>query len=698
MDFQNFLGQITQIDVSNIGIFPRDSDCDRPKVFVGCGDWISRQTENVKQRDLFLNNKVDFERFNRPFTSVTKLISAPPDGLLEGWEFWRQRPLNPGKALESINLVVEDASPDCVLAVLILLLRLADINFSDFPQSWVDAVNGWEETGNTDDPYGSWCVLASALAHRHFPMGRDIEPETARLAWNDVLRFAATCLDRRLSPVRIPTMEDSPEWCAARSALDQEKSAYLDWLVHASILQLSLPLRGSSDRRLTVDALLVTEDQFTGAAKVFYRNDRENSPLGQGFAFAAHYRPALKGTGNDFSISVDPRRGVHLRELWEELEQRETQTWLSVNARRPDGHPRDLGKLANTYDEPWFITPDLTLIGAPRKLEDGRFGSNLSWNEVRGAIWSTLNPLRNVYVCQPESNAAIPLLDLSPDKHLAGTSSGHKRLLSSTWPSGNSRVDLPRSFSRAPSIERTLAGLIKRNYDELIQLDDLPPNGTWDRIALSGGFAIVSDEGALLFDDWTSDHLPLVHMREVFEQASQLDLRLLNLEREFVRPAAEGIRKLLTKEHSFSGTSRFMRWAAKARTELAEMRGSLAIPPASADARLFRDALGRRWALDRRLEALDSEAKAVEESLRSLADLRTARIGRFIATYGFAYYVAGGVASPVARTLFHFWSRDRPETDAPGAMVLFCFTSLLIVLVLLMKFWLSYENPLRKRS
>ena len=191
-----------------------------------------------------------------------------------------------------------------------------------------------------DEPFRAWPSLAAALAHAHFSTGVASTDEQFAAAWTATMRFAAECLLAGFDPVALPSPPNAGLHHDAVVALRQEKQTYRDWLPHAEIAQLSLPLSSGHERRLLVDALLFVEDQPTGTAKIFYRND-EKAALGEGFCLAASYRPGAPiGSGNEFTITVDPRRGVVLDELYDELERRETEAWQKAGMERPNWAPR----------------------------------------------------------------------------------------------------------------------------------------------------------------------------------------------------------------------------------------------------------------------------------------------------------------------------------------------------------------------
>jgi hypothetical protein len=455
-----FLDQISAITVTDVVPFGGRPFEVRGHVFVGCGTWpdpgLTLPTDH-----LVLNNKRAGSRFQHKFPSVIKLLEAPPPGLLESWETWADRPLMPAQALQRITLVAEDASPDSVFGILLLLGRLAGLEPHQLPSGWIEAVDEWERTGVADEPQRSWCALASALAHARFPVGSQPSAEVLAAAWTDLLRFAAACIAAHVSPRAMPDLRSIKEWRDARSALHQEERVYLDWLQQATIAQLSLPLSFSPDRRLLLDSLFITEYQPTGSAKVFYRNDTARSPLGKGFSLAAHYRPAERGTGNDITIAVDPRIGVNLRDLWSELERRENEAWANAGETRLDCEPRWPDRADCRWNEPWFINDDGTLIGAPHKLATDQFGTKLSWQDILAAIWAVYNPLLDVKVCRIGSDHPIPLLQLTPEAtardgaESASVDHG-KRLLCASWPRSPTPTQGagPRALGQAPIVPR----------------------------------------------------------------------------------------------------------------------------------------------------------------------------------------------------------------------------------------------------
>jgi hypothetical protein len=258
LNLANFLDQIAEIRVSNILRFGFDPAEGRRCIFVGCG--TIQSTSSCERVDTFVfNNKATWPHFKRRYDSLAKFIEDPPAGFLESWDLWGARPIPPHEVLQRVTLVVDDASPDSIFGVLVLLGRLAGVPIEQIPAEWIAAVDDWERTGVVDEPYRSWCALVSALAHARYPVAADVSCEALAAAWTDGLHFAAACLARHASPNTIPELRDIKEWHAARAALHQEERLYHDLLQRATIAQLLLPLSFSPDRRILLDGMFIAE-------------------------------------------------------------------------------------------------------------------------------------------------------------------------------------------------------------------------------------------------------------------------------------------------------------------------------------------------------------------------------------------------------------------------------------------------------
>ena len=354
---------------------------------------------------------------SRPFRSVSELVSNASEQDLQRW-----RHAFPDGSAGIRRLVVEDASPDTCLAILLFGAQIdagvaAPGHHAGKPgpgeegapsclerlerlKAWVDYITQWElgHYPDRDETFAqSAACQLSALAHGHLAQR---PPDHA-----GALRACLTLLDAYVAlndagfDARPP--EGLPEFVQSQSLLAFEQQHYRLAVRDGVTTQLMLPVRGSS-RRLLVDALIVRDAEMGGLLKTFCRNDRLGSPSGRGFALLAMHRPALAGSGNDMVISVDPRVGVTLEPLWTLLEQREDEAW---GAARPRDNPRpgiarytdpDTGRPArDAPNQPWYDEAGrFTLLAAPKALADGQAGTRLSWaDDVLPLLWQAFVPI-----------------------------------------------------------------------------------------------------------------------------------------------------------------------------------------------------------------------------------------------------------------------------------------------------------------
>jgi hypothetical protein len=655
-DLADFLTQMQEIYVRTV-ILAGDQRSELSCcISVGCGSAAAPQSSSADLK-LVLNNK-EIARFGRSYPSVTMLVADPAPGLLENWPLWSERPLAPQAVLDRLSLVVEDASPDSVFSILLLLLRMAGHKIDEVPREWLEAVDSWERDGVADDPFVSWCALFSALTHSRLPaIAQSVETLVAE-SWTDGLRFAAACLKRGCPPNDIPALSDVSQWRRAHVALQHEERIYVDWLPHATVIQLSVPLGAAPRRRALVDGLVFVEDEITGSTKSFYRNDRVRAPLKDGFALAARYRPSQAGTGNEFTIDVDPRRGIHLGELWEELERRETEAWLASGETRPNNNVRLLEGIDSRWNEPWYLNSEGTLIGAPRRLEPYQRGTRLTWSDVNDAVWTVFNPFIGVKLCPVGSDAPIAFLSLmSQDFQRAGHNNfrhrfNEKWLVMARWPrSMREGWTSVRALSDAPIVSRLLAASINRDPAEL-KLQILQGPDSWNTISLVGGLAVVTHEGAFVLDDWREQRLNFDPIKSAFAHAAELDLELRTLERDHIWPVIAQFQRLLKVRSVWHPAERVLRSLARIGAELATLRGSHMRSPHDPNAQAVHDALDSQWGLERRLSALEVQVKSVEASLRSLDELRILRVSRFALIFGFPVIFADATKDLTAKLIW----------------------------------------------
>jgi hypothetical protein len=754
-EFGEFCAQLENASVNNflwVDDVRRGRAVPDNAILIGCGRLTHPSSALVldnKGSALSLKLKEDYKSITRLMVEIESLKS------LTQLPLWNRIQTDPQKLLDTATVVAEDASPDSVWALLVLLARVAGCSPKGISEDWISAIERWESEGLVDDASTGWPGLASALAHAHYPNGdtRKASSEEGAAAWTSMIRFAAGCVARGLRPTQIPIDGNWNLLQDARATLRQEHQAYDDILSHALIVQLCIPLDLQKiERSLLVDAIIFEEPQAGGTVKIFYRNDQTNAPLKQGFTLGAHYRPGESGTGNDFTIAVDPRKRVHLLDLWEELERLECAAWDQAKKPRPcdEEHRRQdmdqtIGR-KNPWVEPWYISRDRTLVAAPRR---GAEEPHLDWRKVKQAIWKVYNPLNDVRVHPYETKASdwapelVSLFGLEPEERPPKSSSSNataacgavvnkgsekspKRLLLADWPRESLRAGQvsPRSLHEAPVVNAVLAALVDREPGQEISIDLLAEPRSWERIKLDAGFAIVTGRGAFVLDDWhPSPRLTPEEILKTFESANDLDSRLTDLEKA-IRILAARLEKGLTDnrglgpflEHRAKKVAlrlkrrpivknllwRTPKWreekgmvaeAAAHAVKLAELRAqTLSVSPDS-DVRHVAEALDRRWALTSRLNLLEEQTKTIRDSVKELGDARGRRIIRFVGLYGFPFYVAEGLAEHLADPIAKHWPILASGDKASPPLWWVCFLIMGVISVLVLNLFVGRDTP-----
>ena len=503
-------------------------------------------------------------------------------------------------------------------------------------------------------PLLGW-TLHSALGHDFIasqpgeaPDGQGIEA-----AFPIGLRYLLGLLALGVAPDRLPETLPLAEHHAARLYLRQEYQDYRHALTSAECLQLRVPLPGER-RALLVDAYLATEVTLGGARKVFLRNDVEHPWFGQGFTLMALYRPHAEGSGNDITVSVDPGAGVYLRAIWQALERLEDERWGDD---RPRDRPRDLesykvetveadGGKTTRYvgpNQPWYDEKGrYTLVGAPKRLDDGRLGSRVTWQDVREQLWACYHPAQTLrfipYDGPAGADEATGLAPSSLPLHRCPASrdgAGDKRLRVVGWDAGNSEP-----LVLTPTLERYLAACAEAAHPAGVPLDALPDPRSFDFLKLPGGFGVVHGRGALLIDDWCNEKLNVAGCRQEFDQVAArlrsvhgIGAEAATLVERLQSGLAQGrplpYRDLVRRLSDL----RLRLHTALFRTRAASEGGG---------ALHFREALERRWGLAGQLAELNETLERLDSLLRNQVDLRTSRLLNGLTIYGFPVVLFAG--------------------------------------------------------
>jgi hypothetical protein len=485
---------------------PNASQAQAGEVLVGLGDPQARGSGIV------LNNKGALVSCD----SISHYVMTANRDLLDRWKM--SAPLG----MAGIRrLVVEDLSLDTCFALLV---------FGNFiegkePESWctpvfADYVTAYELGSFPDSgsPRNSLAILHSVLGHSYFEPDQStagdapgpLSPQLFHAGFRACMSFLYRTLQNSAVPTEPRFPQNAPEYARALAHYDYEYEQYLMVLQHGMLCQLSLPVLESNKRR-TVDALILEEIAPTAVVKVLARQDIEHSWTRKGFALLAIYRRNQALTGNDMTISLDPAAGLTLRDLWQDLERLEDDRWKEA---RPRDAPRDLisyrerdasgnfvaieetknGRSEKRYkmqrnapNQPWYDDQGrFTLIAAPKAVDLSQGpepGTRLGWREdVLPALWRQYHPI-------PGN------LTLEDRVELNG-----RCLRIARW-EANGNLSVVESPTFAAWLASCSASKEVRSHA------DLPSIDSFEVLKVAGGRAFVHREGVTLFDDWTSQPL-----------------------------------------------------------------------------------------------------------------------------------------------------------------------------------------------
>ncbi len=609
------------------------------EVFVGLGAW---QDDHV---GVCLNNKGAAARFGwkrDPVTVATFVRDAHPDSVAH----WRAA--FSGTTEENLDraiLIVEDASPDSVLTLVFWLARIAGVPPAQLPLRWLTALTAWERDGIAPSVTRSWTALMSALAHSHFGSAHD--GAGIAEAWDDALRFTVTLLREgadpdAVDPEHAPAILADAAYGRAIAFALNERQDYLQSLSRAVRLELLVPMAGAPGRALLVDAYFATESNApSGVKKIFIRTDAENTTFGNGFALMGLYRPGLEGTGNDMTISVDPRSGIALKDLWQALDGEETRRWAG---KRPNASPRRIASYAPGagFDQPWWDDHGrYTLIGAPKRIggENGP-GSKLAWADVLEAVWRHYNQLRVVEALDLNHEGRLMPVEGSSALHVTrgdGEAAVTRHLISVRW----NRNDADgQTLQFTNTVRRHLAAMVVRagaGKSGPVPLADLAAPEDFDFVELAGGVVVVTREGALLFDDWRDRDLKADVLAADFSQAVELLAASRAYDAEVDRLYADWG----SNSGWFSGGSgKVLHQVTELRARVVATFQKADLAKTSPDRRAFRNLLESRWGLEEKEAQLTGRLKDLQEIVETKATLDTQGMATLLAFVTIPAFVA----------------------------------------------------------
>lgn len=558
-----------------------------------------------------------------------------------------------------IRYYIEDLSPDTCLAFILLYCRLLGVSLKRVPEDWIEYVNKWEtgDVKTTGEPFQSWGCLHSSLANAHIIVDQEVDSQgnaISKIDRNNYVTGFLACLKLTLAmlleeviPHEVPELDHLEEYNRAMVFLRFEYQKYLQALNHATIIQLELPIR-NSNRTLLVDAFIATENTYMGLLHSFLSNDNERTWLQSGFSFMAVYRPELKGTGKDIVIRVDPNMNVHLKDLWQKLEELEEERWGGLRPCRDPRYPdRSRAK------QPWYDDMGrYTLISAPKKIDQDTYGSKLEWADVVSALWELYNPAKSLTVKPYLPDGSIgQSCFIYESQPLVLDEASNKQFIAVKWDS----LGQEQSLVTSPSMKRYLAICASGTYrGQVPPIYPLPPDLSYDFLELPCGFAVIHSNGVLILDDLNNEELNLPIYKGEFERLLER-VQTINRIHEEVSEKVDSIQKKLRSRKTLSG--RYLislnHWIAQQKMELRNT--ILKTMPSSIDYNLqvFRQTIEKRWGLNTQLDELYASVAEIENIIKSYAEARANRLISAITIYGFPFALFSG--------LFEFIFQDIPS-------------------------------------
>jgi hypothetical protein len=616
---------------------------------------------------LLLSNKIEGKRAD----SVSQYVVEQSDEFYQKW----QETLKDNLDLKNVSIYIEDLSPDTIYSIILFFSRLNNIPFSAFPSKWLPYVNRWEkgDMRTTGEMEKSWGVLLSSLAHEYFVVTNVEEQNNNRIYKYDqqkvvdgfriCLAFTIDLILNSEDPAEIPVSHHSEGYNRAISLFNIEKLEYENTLRNSSKLQLLLPLKNSS-RRVFIDSIITTEINVLATLKNYSRTDVKNSFFKMGFGLMAVHRPHIAGSGNDIVISVDPSTGVHLKELWETLENLENTRW---EGKRPNHSPRSGYKV----NQPWFNENErFTMVAAPRTLtnEDklnltdpstGKtklipivppgevvLGSKLSWEDVLNQLWKLYNPVRELRVHSYEVSGnwgeESKIVTIKPIQN--GQS---KKFIGLKWAKTNSQ----NTMVITPTFKRYLVACLN-NVNGEPMIHDLPNEKSFDYLEVPGGFALIHNEGVIFFDDWSNEGSNIKSYYEEFNRLLNRNDAIHRFRSRIKSEVQDIMEKIKDKRKMRKEIVLLSSNLAGIKIELQNSIFETMSKSNVYDVNNFRQVIERRWNLNTQLNELYSMVSEIESTIKSIVDSRTNRVIRTITIVGFPLSIFSGIFQESIKNVF----------------------------------------------
>ncbi|SHE88415.1 hypothetical protein SAMN05444392_104120 [Seinonella peptonophila] len=539
--------------------------------------------------------------------------------------------------IKNYEFYFEDLSPDACLSFIIFYCRHRGIPIKDFPYDWIDYSIRWElgDVKTTGKPFESWGCFHSALAHSFYIIEEQmdsygkidtiVDPNNVLDGLKACISLAVSLLIENVPPYNLPFLEHIDEFNRALSYLKMEYQKYILRLKKATITQLELPMI-DSEKTMLVNAFIITENTYIGLLKSFLIHEEEHSWLQSGFQFFAIHRPELKGTGRDIVIQVDARLKVHLRDLWEMLEDLENERWLGTRPQVKISPDRFIA--TQPWNDRWDTYHTIT---APKMIDERTFGSKLEWSDVVGAIWELYNPAKSITVNpffhDGSIGAPCRIYECKP------ILSNKKYLTAAKWNSLGQQQILVTS----PTMQRYLAVCASGQYqDQVPPIYPLPSPESFDFLEIPSGFIVIHPEGVFILDDWNNKNLDLTTYRKEMQKIVKRFIAFQEIHRECIM-IMNKVQNWLFEGQALSSAKirEINNWLTLNKTKIRHTILTTMFSSNDYYLQLFRDTIEKRWAIQTQLNELYDTVSELEQMVENHTNMKSNRLIVLITIFGF---------------------------------------------------------------
>jgi hypothetical protein len=371
----------------------------------------------------------------------------------------------------------------------------------------------------------------------------------------------------------------------------------------------------------------------------------------------------------------------------------------------------------NCWINPWFLFPDRNLIASPGKDSQGQLmsGTRLSPKEIISAIWASCLPIANAQLDQCHYRDTDKKLGSEKNRRLTDihgftfdqkTDTGKQPIYRYVrWPRDDevksddkSGVSFSTSAGGATvttgTAERLLATIASRlepgvpGYDELLLADE------YDRVDLGGGFALVTDKGVLVVDDWGERDLCEGPIWDALRSTARLKQRIVG--------STQAVAAQTDKLGELSLEGPLSKKISKAVVDVAEIRAKVsAISIIDERGKLtdqaairLHTAICERWNLDQRVEAVNTQVERIEESVIAMGERRSGIAIKYLGLFGLPLFGASNFSKHITGLFAHSIDCGALMPKLVAKIPFFCergiWESITFFILFVLMVWLSF--------